>query len=347
MNYSFNSRVRYSETGENGKLTLPGVLNYFQDCCTFHAESVGLGGDVLKARDRAWVLSSWQVIVDEYPAMGTEIKITTAPYDFKGFMGMRNFTIETMDGKKLAWANSNWTHLAISTGIPVRLTSADTDNYILGEKLEMDYAPRKIKLPDDMTSQESFKVQKHHLDTNHHVNNCQYICMAEDFLPEDFKVYQMRAEYKMQEKSFQDFCCISTSKQYRQTFCIRAAMYLKKVSCEEFLWGGCIPYVVTMELIYIGRNQEGLGNLWPFLMTESQIMFGCYLATGVLKEAWRKRRKTIWRIRGTVLILAGSMAVFLAVFDNQYAKEKQEMLDTTFYKQVTDFPILPGFFLYR
>ncbi len=23
MNYSFNSRVRYSETGENGKLTLP------------------------------------------------------------------------------------------------------------------------------------------------------------------------------------------------------------------------------------------------------------------------------------------------------------------------------------
>ena len=113
MNYSFNSRVRYSETGENGKLTLPGVLNYFQDCCTFHAESVGLGGDVLKARDRAWVLSSWQVIVEEYPAMGTEIRITTAPYDFKGFMGMRNFTIETMDGKKLAWANSNWTHLAI------------------------------------------------------------------------------------------------------------------------------------------------------------------------------------------------------------------------------------------
>ena len=138
MNYSFNSRVRYSETGENGKLTLPGVLNYFQDCCTFHAESVGLGGDVLKARDRAWVLSSWQVIVDEYPAMGTEIRITTAPYDFKGFMGMRNFTIETMDGKKLAWANSNWTHLAISTGVPVRLTPADTDNYILGEKLEMD-----------------------------------------------------------------------------------------------------------------------------------------------------------------------------------------------------------------
>ena len=119
-------------------------------------------------------------------------------------------------------------------------------------------------------------------------------------------------------------------------FCYMLAMYLKKVNCEEFSWVGCIPYVVTMELIYIGRNQEGMEKLWSFLMTESQIMFGCYLAAGMIKEVWRNRKQTIWRARGTVLILAGSMAVFLAVFDNQYAKEKQEMLDTTFYKQVTD-----------
>ena len=119
-------------------------------------------------------------------------------------------------------------------------------------------------------------------------------------------------------------------------FCYMLAMYLKKVSCEEFSWIGCIPYVVTMELIYIGRNQEGMEKLWSFLMTESQIMFGCYLAAGMIKEVWRNRKQTIWRARGTVLILTGSMAVFLAVFDNQYAKEKQEMLDTTFYKQVTD-----------
>ena len=119
-------------------------------------------------------------------------------------------------------------------------------------------------------------------------------------------------------------------------FCYMLAMYLKKVSCEEFSWVGCIPYVVTMELIYIGRNQEGMEKLWSFLMTESQIMFGCYLAAGMIKEVWRNRKQTIWRARGTVLILTGSMAVFLAVFDNQYAKEKQEMLDTTFYKQVTD-----------
>ena len=35
MSYSFESRVRFSEIGEKGCLTLPGVLDYFQDCCTF------------------------------------------------------------------------------------------------------------------------------------------------------------------------------------------------------------------------------------------------------------------------------------------------------------------------
>ena len=45
MSYRFESRIRYSEIGENGCLTLPGILDYFQDCCTFHSESIGQGMD--------------------------------------------------------------------------------------------------------------------------------------------------------------------------------------------------------------------------------------------------------------------------------------------------------------
>ena len=55
----------------------------------------------------------------------------------------------------------------------------------------MEYAPRKIKLPEKWQEREPFTVQKHHLDTNHHVNNCQYVSMAQDYLPGDFYVRQM------------------------------------------------------------------------------------------------------------------------------------------------------------
>ena len=198
MSYSFESRVRLSEIGENGCLELPGILDYFQDCCTFESEETGLGMEALKARKRAWVLSSWQVVVKRYPKLGEHIKVTTIPYSFRGFMGMRNFILETAEGERLAWANSYWSHINTETGLPEKLTPADTDPYNLGEKLEMDYAPRKIALPKEVVKQEAFSVQKHHLDTNHHVNNCQYIRMAADYLPEDFVVHQLRAEYKRQ-----------------------------------------------------------------------------------------------------------------------------------------------------
>ena len=198
MWYHFNGRVRYSETNENGLLTLPGILNYFQDCCTFHSEDIGQGMEILKKRSRVWVLSSWQVVIDRYPAMGEKLVISTAPYDFRGFMGMRNFILDTIDGERLAWANTCWTHINTETGLPAKLTSEDTKGYINVAKLEMDYAPRKISLPEKREKMNEIVIQKHHLDTNHHVNNARYVRMAQDYIPADYKTGQMRAEYKRQ-----------------------------------------------------------------------------------------------------------------------------------------------------
>ena len=66
----------------------------------------------------------------------------------------------------------------------------------------MDYAPRKITMPDNNTAcieeKEKIVVKKYHLDSNNHVNNGQYVRIAMDFLEEDVKVVQMRAEYKKQ-----------------------------------------------------------------------------------------------------------------------------------------------------
>ena len=206
MAYSFSGRVRYSEIGENGLLTLPGVLNYFQDCSTFQSEEVGLGMEVLKEWKRFWVLSAWQVIVDRYPYLGEEITTSTWAYGFRSFLGMRNFCMETKCGERLAYANTYWTYINAENGLPVKLTERDTAAYGLEPKLDMDYAPRKIKLPGEYEQQEAFAVQKHHLDTNHHVNNCQYVQMAMDYLPADFRIHQMRAEYKQQARLHDMIC---------------------------------------------------------------------------------------------------------------------------------------------
>ena len=194
--YSFDSCVRYSEVGEDKKLTLNGMINYFQDCSTFHSEELQVGVGKLEALQRVWVLSSWQIVIDRYPSLCERIRISTWPYQFQGFLGWRNFTMTDGDGRMLAWANSLWTFLDTQTGRPARVPEEIENAYELEERLDMNYASRKLPMPKGGETGDPFVVQKHHLDTNHHVNNGQYIQMAREYVPEDFRIRQMRAEYK-------------------------------------------------------------------------------------------------------------------------------------------------------
>lgn len=198
MKYSFDSRVRYSEIGEDRKLTLNGIINYFQDCSTFHSESIGVGMDFLAEKKCAWVLSSWQIVVNRYPTLCEKIKVSTWPYAFKRALGSRNFVMEDEQGEILAYANTLWVLLNTETGAPTTIDEEQLKAYELEEKLDMEYAPRKIKIPASSVEFPSFTVRPHHLDTNHHVNNGQYILMAQEYIPADFPVKQMRAEYKNQ-----------------------------------------------------------------------------------------------------------------------------------------------------
>lgn len=196
--YTFESRVRYSEIGEDRKMTLNSILNYFQDCSTFHSESVGRGMDVLTDNGRAWLLAAWQVCVNRYPGLGENIIIGTKAYEFRGFIGNRNFQMTTPEGEMLAYANSMWTYYDVKKGVPARVKAEEMAAYEMEEKLDMEYAPRKITLPGEMMTEEAFTVKKHHLDTNHHVNNAQYVRMAQDYIPGDFCIHQLRVEYKAQ-----------------------------------------------------------------------------------------------------------------------------------------------------
>ncbi len=137
-------------------------------------------------------------MVEHYHKLGDRVILGTAPYEFKGFLGSRNFVMLAEDGSYLAKANSLWSLLNTDTGKPAMPPRKMIEGYTLVPKLPMEYAPRKITLPPQGERREVIVVKKHHLDINHHVNNGQYINMAMEFLPENFAIGQMRAEYKKQ-----------------------------------------------------------------------------------------------------------------------------------------------------
>ena len=196
--FCFESKIRYSECDASRKLSPEALLNYFQDCSTFQSETIGAGFDYLLPKNLAWVLASWQIVIHRYPRLMEEVVVGTLPYDFKGFLGSRNYLMKTKEGELLATANSLWTLLDFSTMKPAIPTAEHLEKYPVEPKLDMEYAGRKIMVGNNGEKMDPIVVRKQHLDSNNHVNNGQYISIAGDYLPEGFDIYQIRAEYKKQ-----------------------------------------------------------------------------------------------------------------------------------------------------
>ena len=204
--YKFESRVRYSEADEKELLSTIGIINYFQDCSTFQSEDLGLGLSYLHEHHIAWLVNFWQIEIRRYPRVGERIRVGTSPYDFKGFMGYRNFLLETTEGEELAIANSVWSLMNMETMRPERLSEVMKERYARNPRMDMEYAPRKIALPEGedvlRTGAIPVVIGEHHLDSNHHVNNSQYVQLATDIASslndETHPIRTLLVEYKKQ-----------------------------------------------------------------------------------------------------------------------------------------------------
>lgn len=195
--YSFHSRVRYTELNHyKGKMGISSIINYFQDCSTFQSEDLNLGISYLNNHKRSWLLNSWQVQINRYANLGEQISIGTWAYGFKGIYGYRNFVMLDAKNEVIVAANSVWVYMNSETGRPTRVPNENL-GYELEPAYDMNYADRKIEIPTGLKQYQSFPVVRSNIDSYNHVNNGQYIKMAEEYLPDTFDVDQFRVEYKI------------------------------------------------------------------------------------------------------------------------------------------------------
>ena len=196
--YSFNERIRYSELGENGELSLIGLLNLFQDCSTFQSEDLGLGIEYLQGKKEAWWVNSWQIDIFRLPALAEKVEIGTFAYNFKSFYGYRNFFLKGEKGEFLVKADSIWFHYDLDNKRPKKPTEEALKRYLAGNETRLDMTDmvRKFDIPTEYKLGKELIVSKNDLDTNHHMNNAVYVDKARNSIEEDFKVKKISVQYK-------------------------------------------------------------------------------------------------------------------------------------------------------
>ena len=194
--YQYESRTSYSMIDESGHLSIPGLVDFFQDGALFHSHDCGYDLQTLAKLHRAWLLNNWHIVINRMPLMGEKVIIKTWPYSFKLIYGFRNFTLETQAGEILAYADSHWFYFDSESGRPVAPTEEEVASYGMGEKYPMNYQSRKIKVDAPTTCVDQVEISFSQLDTNHHVNNGQYVRISHNYIPKDIPFHEFRVEYR-------------------------------------------------------------------------------------------------------------------------------------------------------
>ena len=200
--YSFTSKIRYSEVDQNWDLTVKAVIDYFQDCATFQSDALGLGQEHVLETGRAWLLAAWEIeLLAPLPHFAEEIRVGTWATPLKGLMAGRNFVIcaaeDERGARPLVRANSSWFLFDAKKGRPVRPAEDDYRPYAEQAErdgdmpLDMPPMERHIRVRDEGEAAAPVIVTTAHIDTNHHVNNAEYVAMAQATLP-DADVHLLR-----------------------------------------------------------------------------------------------------------------------------------------------------------
>lgn len=198
--YEMKMRIRFSDISRDGKLRIYELPKLFQDCSIEHSESLGIGIPYLEPKHLAWLLTSWQIDIQRLPEYGEEVRIQTWPYEFKSAFGYRNYQMIGEEDEVIVSGYALWLHTDIQEMKPVRVSEEETARYGFEPRLEMEYTPRKIVLPDDMMVVSDLLVTPHYADMYRHLNNAMYVDIASDYLPKGEDVARIRVDYRKQVK---------------------------------------------------------------------------------------------------------------------------------------------------
>ena len=180
--YSFDSRIRYSECDETGRLSPLSMMNYLQDCSTFQSQELGIGIEGLTGQSLAWVLASWTIEVDELPPFGTDVTVSTWCYAMTRAHALRCFQIADAHGRPIVRADSQWFVFDVERRRATRVPESQL--VYVGDERRLDMAPlaRRIRVEGPGRAAPEHVVAHADLDTNHHVNNARYVRIALDAL---------------------------------------------------------------------------------------------------------------------------------------------------------------------
>lgn len=170
----FRFTIKSYHSDQDGKLTLPALFHFLQECAWDNARLNNFGYEFLKTENAFWVLSRVLVQMDKYPQWKDEIEIKTWPKGADGFFALRDFEIY-LKGEVIGRVTSSWLILDSDSRRPRKLENFNFIHENFLKESAVDQKLEKIVFSGELNELGKRKVYQSDLDVNKHVNNATYV----------------------------------------------------------------------------------------------------------------------------------------------------------------------------
>lgn len=146
----------------------------------------------------AQLLASRQVEIVRVPQFKERLHVETSVWGMQPMFGFRNTFIYDEAGNPCYKTWSQGAFVNRATGRLAKVTDEVMATMHFEEKKPMTYLGRRIILPKtEPMVLTPVKVMRNDIDYNHHMNNANYVRIANELLPDGFNVKGLRIEFKV------------------------------------------------------------------------------------------------------------------------------------------------------
>ena len=184
--YTKKFEINFSDINENNELSNKGILRMMQEIAGLHSSFLGYGLNDTPKTGLAWLLLNWKLKVFSRPKWEETLTVNTWSKSMNPLFAYRDIEIYDDNNNLVAVGSSKWLLFDINKKSLIKIPPEvkekfpNVDKSVFQEKFV-----EKLKEPENSIFSHEYIVQRRDIDTNHHVNNLNYLDYAYEALPED------------------------------------------------------------------------------------------------------------------------------------------------------------------
>ncbi len=187
--YTKKFEIQFPDVGENNELSNKGILKLMQESAGLHSGYLGYGLNDTPKTGLAWLLLNWKLQVFSRPKWGSCVTVNTWSRCQNDLFSYRDLEIYDDKNSLVAIATSKWILFDVNAKTITRTTPEIKEKFIsVNKSVFEEKFVEKLREPSDSTFSMEYTIQRRDIDTNHHVNNLNYLDFAYEALPEDVYV---------------------------------------------------------------------------------------------------------------------------------------------------------------